>query len=88
MERLHGKELGKIIDDYVNVMGRRSDDDELVKYLTLCMHRYTQSEFIKLLKRLIQEYASAPTDGRNEYQVEDCKKITQFMEENYMILKK
>ena len=73
-------EAFKVIVDYGNVMGRKSEQTaEILGDVLECTHRTLQQSIMSALINVIVNYADARCDGRNEYSVKVCKSIRQAL---------
>lgn len=78
----------KVIIDYGNVMGRKPEQTaEILVDALSGSHRTLQQNAISSLIQTLVFYADATNDGRNEYSVNTCKKIADFLEEQNLTYK-
>jgi hypothetical protein len=68
------------IIDFTNIITFNSSElSEILSQELQRTHRTLQQSVISSLIDLLIKYSSFNTDGRNQYSVETCKKLTEFL---------
>lgn len=85
MEKLSGKDLARLVSDYINVLNTDDKCEDFVKHFSR-QHRTLQQSTIGLFLKVIEHVASDEfsTDARNE----DSKRTCKALIDGFKVIKK
>lgn len=79
------KEVVEALDGFVNSSRSALDYKKVAETISQEMHRYCQNELWKFIKKIIEAFAGARYDKRNETAHNQAERVLQFMEKENII---